>query len=135
MWSSFEAIGRKQMHPKLMMGAGCRNAGRIKRLPYSMQERIFNGEQFDMLLEDGDKLLVDLRKIDGQEADQMFDGPDVRDLAAQKIVVEARKATRKAAEERDNAVLLPYTITGGCVTFRRNTKLTRAEVRRLLTEI
>jgi len=131
-WSSFEAVGRKWLHPRLLMGGGGRYANKIKRLPYSTQEAIFSGERFDLLTSDGDTLKVDIRQATSEQVDQLLDGSTVRSLSAQRAWIEARR--RQQASDPD-AEVLPYTIRNGCVTFRRGVKMTRTELRRLLTEM
>ena len=128
-WSGFEAVGKKWMHPKLLMGGGGQFSSKIKRLPYSDQERIFSGARFDMLTADGDTLKVDLRNITREQGDQMFDGSHVRTLAEQKAYLESRKASPVEVE------VLPYTINGGRVSFRRGVSLSRAELKRLVQEM
>lgn len=132
-WSGFEAVGRKWMHPKLLMGGGGRYSAKIKRLPYSQQERIFSGERFDLLTATGDKLKVDIRNCTPDQADQLFDGNHLRGLPEQKAYVEAHKATPvcpvTVAEQ------MPYTVRSGKVYFRKDCVLTREELTRLVLTV
>jgi len=128
-WSGFEAVGRKWMHPKLLLGGG-KYASKIKRLPYSDQERIFEGARFDMLTSDGQTLKVDVRNITKEQADQMFNNTHIRTLAEQKAWIESRKA-----EPEEVVELIPYTISGSKVRFRRNVELTRNELKRILQDM
>jgi len=130
-WGQFEAVGRKWLHPNLILGGGGEYATRIKRLPYSQQERVFAGERFDMLTGAGDTLKVDLREIGKTQADQMFAERHVRTLSEQKSWIEARRAVPVV----EPTELLPYTISGDRVTFRRGATLTRAELKRLVMEV
>ena len=127
-WACFEAVGRRWMHPKLLLGGG-KNGAKIKRLPYSVQERIFSGEKFDLLLPGGDVLRVDVREVDRAQADQLLDGDHVRTKSQQKAYLAA------AAPASTDTEVMPYTIHGGKVHFRRNVALDKAELRRILTEI
>ena len=51
-WKQFEAIGRKWMHPKLILGgmSDAKKTNIVKRLPYSLQNRVFEGEKFELLI-------------------------------------------------------------------------------------
>lgn len=130
-WAGFEAVGRKWMHPRLLMGGGGRYASKIKRLPYHAQERIFNGERFDMLLPDGDTIRVDIREAAPEQADQLFEGNHIRTLAEQKLWL----AKRKQEPEAEEAEVLPYTINNGQITFRRGVTMTRQEIKRIIAEM
>lgn len=127
-WAGMEKVGRKLMHPNLLMGGGGKYASRIKRLPYSTQERVIGGERFDLLTADGQTLKVDVRQITTEQADQLFDGEHIRTLPEQRAWLESRKG-RQVVEEADT---MPYVIKGGKVLFRRGTTLSRPEIRRLL---
>jgi hypothetical protein len=121
-WSGFEAVGRKWMHPKLLMGGGGRYSSQIKRLPYSDQEQIFSGTRYGLLTADGDTLRVDVRSITPEQAEQLFDRSHIRSLAEQKAWLEARKSAPQKAED---VQVMPYSITDGKVYFRKGTSLTR----------
>jgi hypothetical protein len=129
-WSGFEAVGRKWMHPRLLMGgiANTKKSTIIKRLPYSLQERVFDRERFDLLCADGDKLQIDVMEATPEQAEQIFDGTSVRSLSAQKAYIEARKAK----PEKTAAEVLPYTISAGKVFFRRGVSLTKGELKNIL---
>jgi hypothetical protein len=127
-WAGFEAVGRKWMHPRLLMGGGGRFASKIKRLPYHTQERIFNGDRFDMLLPGGDTIKVDVREAQQEQAEQLFDGNHIRTLAEQKLFL-----TKRASEPvLAHAEVMPYTINNGVITFRRGVSLTRQEIKRII---
>ena len=133
-WSNFEAVGRKWMHPRLLLGGGGRYSGNIKRLPYSTQERIFNGEKFDLLTTDGDKLKVDVRSVTPEQIEQLVDKTSIRTIAEQKSFLEARKKAVKENDEND-VVMMPYVVRGGKVYFKANAILTKDEVKRLAMEM
>ena len=131
-WSGFEAVGRKWMHPKLLMGGGGRYSTQIKKLPYSDQDQIFTGKRYGLLTADGDTLMVDVRSITPEQAEQLFDRSHIGSLAEQKAWIEARKKMPQKAEE---VQVMPYSITDGKVYFRKGTSLTRVELKRLLQEM
>ena len=132
-WSQFEAVGRKWMHPRLLMGgvADRKKTGLIKRLPYSMQERVFKRDRFPLLTSNGDTLEVEILEATQEQAEQLCNGTAIRNLSEQKAWLESRNVT----EASEPAEVLPYVITDGKVTFRRNTILTKQEIRRLLLEL
>lgn len=130
-WAGFEAVGRKWMHPKLLLGGGGAYSAKIKRLPYSAQEAIFDGQRFDLLTKDGDTLKVDLRECTPDQVEQLIDGSTVRTLAAQRAWLEAR-AIAPAPQDVER---LPYYISGGRVVFRRGVSMTKRELNRVLSEM
>jgi len=132
-WSGFEAVGRKWMHPRLLMGgvADRKKNNAIKKLSYSTQERVFAHERFELLTSDGEKLNVDLLEVTGDQADQLCDGTKIRNISEQRAWLESQKSKNAG----DDAELLPYVISGGKITFRRGVSLTKVELKRLLMEV
>jgi len=132
-WSQFEAIGRKWMHPRLLMGgvSSGRKTTAIKRLTYSTQERIFERERFPLLTSSGDKLMLDILEATNDQLDQMCTGNHIRTLSEQRAWIESQAAVVKA----EPVQVMPYTIESGRVKFRKGCQMTRAEIRRLLTEM
>lgn len=132
-WSQFEAVGRKWMHPRLILGgvADRKKAGLIKRLPYSMQDRVFKRERFPMLTATGDTLQVDMMEATPEQAEQLCNGSAIRNLSEQKAWLEAQAA----AQQGEPAEVMPYTVTDGRVTFRRGCVMTRNEMKRLLQDM
>ena len=131
-WAQFEAIGRKWMHPRLIMGglSDSRKNTVIKRLPYSIQARIFDRERFEILLEDESVVSLTLFDADFNQVRQVC-GDSIRSIEEQSIWHKGEKAKRLV----ENSEILSYTIIGGQVVFRRNTTMTEAEVERLLTQL
>ena len=132
-WSQFEAVGRKWLHPKMIMGgiADRKKNAILKRLPYSTQERIFNHERFQLLTHSGDTLMVDILEATPEQVDQLCNADVIRNIAEQKAWCE----TQHSETTEDAIELLPYTISGGTVHFRRGVKLNKTEVRRILQEM
>jgi len=133
-WSQFEAVGRKWIHPKMIMGGMTDRAKavHVKRLPYSTQERIFNRERFDLLTGDGTILKIDMLEATRDQVAQLCDGSAIRSIPAQKAWLEARKVKEAQTVKPE---VMPYTIAGGKVLFRKGTELTRQEIKRLLQEM
>lgn len=132
-WKQFEAVGRKWMHPKLLMGgmSNRRKAHLVKSLPYSLQERIFSGERFPLLVGGGDVMQVTVMDATLDQVDQLFTQDGLRSLSGQKSWVEETVLV----ESTETPEEMPYVIHGGAVTFRRGVRLTRAELKRLLQEM
>jgi hypothetical protein len=129
MFGMLEKVGRKCLHPQLILGGGP-NANKIRRLPYSVQERVFAGERFEMLVSGGEHILVDVREATKEQAEQLVGDDHIRTLSEQRAWMEAQKSQAEAEPE-----VMPYVIAGGTVTFRKGVKLTKQEVRRILAEI
>jgi len=132
-WSQFEAVGRKWLHPKLIMGgmSDRTKSGIVKKLPYSIQERVFDRERFDLLTHDGDTLQVDMIEATASQAKQLCAGNRIRTLSEQKAWIESQRV----AEAAPVSEVMPYTIRDGKVAFRRGVTLTRTELKRLLQDM
>jgi len=128
-WSGFEAVGRKWMHPKLLLGGGGKYAAKIKRLPYSTQERVFGGDLFELLIQNGETLRVDVRHIAPEQVEQLIDGNHIRTLPEQRAFLGSKTVTEEAPPP------MPYVIRGGKVSFHRGVTLNKQEIRRILQEI
>jgi len=131
-WSQFEAVGRKWMHPRLIMGgmADRKKANLVKRLPFSTQERVFSHNRFDLLVSGGDILKVDMMEATQEQAEQLCNGSEIRTIPEQKAWLEA-----VTIREENKPEVMPYTIVNGKVSFRRAVTLTRQELKRLLQEM
>jgi len=105
-WAQFEAVGRKWMHPRLLMGgvSDPKKSKCIKRLPYSTQERIFKRDRFQLLTADGDTLEVDLLEATASQAEQLCGDANMRTLAEQKAWLEARRTAIPKRSGGDHAV-------------------------------
>jgi hypothetical protein len=133
-WSNFEAIGRKWMHPRLLLGgmSDRAKATLVKRLPYDEQSNIMEKrKRYPLLLLGGDTLEVSVQDATPEQVNQLIDGSTIRSLAAQKAFLEQAKTTKAIKESEP----LPYTLSDGRITFRRSVTLTKAELRRILAEM
>ena len=104
-WAQIEAVGRKWMHPAIALGEAGVNAGAIRRLPYSLQERVMQGERFPMLTSGGElPLMVDIKEIEGKF-------PSIK-IVEVKNLLEALTAvaTGKADATQGNLAVLSYLI-------------------------
>ena len=72
-WKQFEAIGRKWIHPKLILGgmSDAKKTNIVKRLPYR-QNRVFEGEKFELLISGGDVLEVSALDASTEQVTQLF---------------------------------------------------------------
>ena len=123
-WRSLELIGRKQVHPQLML-SGAANARYIKRLAYSDQEKILAGERYECLLPDGDRILVDLRTVDRKTADQIFCFDHIRTISDQKLWLEQRIPKKVEAAKNPNYEIVH---AGKTVRFLRPCVYTKKEL-------
>lgn len=131
-WSQFEAVGRRRMHPCLILGgmSDAKKLSMVRRLPYSTQEQVFNRTRFPLLVSNNDVLNVDLFEATPEQAAQLCDKTGIRSVAEQKAWLTSRPAVTAETPEP-----MPYTISAGKVIFRRGVMLTKQEVRRLLQEM
>ena len=136
-WKRFEAVGKGALDPRLLLGVvgDKKKASLIERMPPSMQTRILNGERFPLLVSGGESLEVNLMDATFVQASQLLGSTSVRDLSQQRAWLESRKKGEGAGENDAEAETMPYIITGGTVVFRRGCRMSRSEIKRLLTEM
>ena len=131
-WSLLEQVGRKQLHPRLLLGGG-RHGNVIRRLPYSIQEKILERkEKFELVTSGGEILKVDLQTCEPEQIAQIVDGDQIREPSAQRAYIENRKARAALAKKPEPAELLPYQIIGGAILFRKDCRLTKRELKKLV---
>tara|TARA_B100001939_G_C16905217_1_gene601950 strand:+ start:440 stop:1021 length:582 start_codon:yes stop_codon:yes gene_type:complete len=131
-WSQLEALGRKWIHPKLVLGgmSDPQKTTLVKRLPYSEQSKVFDGERYQLLVSGGDYIEVNLLDATTDQAKQIIGDGLIRSLSEQKSWLESKKVQKELKVEE-----LPYQIKGGKITFRKNVSLTRAEMKQLLSQL
>jgi len=130
-WAGFEAVGRKQMHPKMLYGGG-KNGHYIKRLPYSEQELVFNGERVTMLTRDGkDSILVDLREVTKEQAEQLVSNNHIRTPEEQRSYLEQYRK----ADEKQPVFRPPYKVGKQGLVISQPCTLTKRELSRILGEM
>lgn len=129
----FDALGRKQIHPQLLLcdGPGPR---RLRKLPYTLQEK-FSAQPIDLLIntEKGwETLKVDVRNLTPDQAAQVFAPDGIRTEAAQRAFVEDRASKRVAPPTRAN---LPYRISGKKLVVIEPCTFDRKEIAQLLADM
>lgn len=131
-WAQLEALGRGLIHPKLILGgvSDKKKNTIIKNLPMSLQNRVFNEEKFPLLISGGDVLDVSILSATPSQAEQICGNGEIRTLAEQKAFIESQKLEKELRPKE-----LPYYIKAGKIIFRKNTELTRSEIKLLLTQL
>lgn len=131
-WSQLEALGRKWIHPKLVLGgmSDPQKTNLVKRLPYSEQSKVFDGERYQLLVSKGDYIEVNLLDATTDQAKQIIGDGLIRSLPEQKSWLESKKVQKELKVEE-----LPYQIKGGKITFRKNVSLSRAEMKQLISQL
>jgi hypothetical protein len=125
-WAQLEAVGRRALHPRIMLGTAGRYSARLRRLPYSDQKKALE-ERVEMLAADGTPLLVEAAGLSPEQFEQVVAADHIRSLAEQRAWLERRPQAAQPEAER-----LPYRLHAGKVVFTRGVEMTRAEVQRLL---
>ena len=131
-WGMLEQIGRKNMHPRLMLGgmADAKKNAAVKRLPFSTQERVFNRERFQFLTASGDTLELDMMEATADQVQQLCDGSTIRNLSAQKAYLTAMAVDKTELPE----IKPPWSPCSGGVVINKAGRYTRQELKRMLQE-
>jgi hypothetical protein len=131
-WSQLEALGRKWIHPKLMLTPfdEPRRADIIRGLSYSLQERVMNREKFDFMTREGESRKIDLLEAPIRAVEQVCAKTSVRNVEEQKAWLEAIDARNAQYAEQP-----AYMVIGNKVYFKRGCVLSGAEMQKILEQI
>jgi hypothetical protein len=141
MWGMLERVGRKQTHPMLLMGDAVEGAKArfVRRLPYSDQERVFDGARYPLLLDGGDTLLVSIQDATPAQVDQLCGYGSIRTASEQRAWMLDRAARMKAQAEAEKVAEaegeIPYRVENGKVVFTKGVTLTRTQLKNILAEM
>lgn len=129
----FERIGRKMVHPKLLImdGPGPR---KLRHLPYQLQEK-YLAKPLKVLVQVNGKYEstnIGLMNLTTLQADQVFDGDKERNEAAQRAWIESRAMKKFAPPKRIND---PYRIVHDKLVIMEPVTLTRREVADILCKM
>jgi hypothetical protein len=127
---NFERLGRKTLHPRLLISYGP-GVNRLRKLPYHLQERYVT-QPVELLLANGETLQCDVMNLTTQQAAQVFSSDGLRSLAAQRAWLEGEATKRVAPPSR---IDLPYRITSGKLIILNACTLSRKELAKILVEL
>ena len=102
----FEAIGLKQLHPRLAISEAP-GVQKLRKMPYKLQER-YSVEPIPLLINNSgkwDTIIVDVRNLTSDQAKQVFNCERIRSEAEQRAWIEDRASKKAAPMTRAN---LPY---------------------------
>ena len=129
-WANFEAVGRKWLHPRLLLGgvADRRKNSAIKKLPYSAQERVFKKELVSVVVDNRIEE-VDLLSAPVEVIEQVCDTSGLRSVDQQRQYIKAKSTPKEPVKK------LPYIITNGKVYFTSGTLISKQELENIITEM
>jgi len=135
--SRFEEIGRKQLHPRLVLLSGV-GPRKLRQMPYSQQERYLN-EPIDMLVMDGDTqdvLRVDVRNVSAPVSKQIFAGDHVRSIPEQRAYIEAVRQIEAARQSDTDALASsPWKIRGKRLIVSEPCVIDKSEVHAIFSAL
>ncbi len=108
-WARYELVGRGGLDYRLLWigGPGPRM---LKKMPISDQKKYIE-KPVDLLLSNGDKIKVDIRKLRPKQAKQVFADDHVRDAAEQRAWIEDQNTQSNLKANKD--AKQPYRIENG----------------------
>lgn len=129
----FYAIGKKQIHPELLI-SDAPGMKRMLKLPYSLQEKYLSSPVEVLVKTDKgwETLLIDVRNLTADQAKQVFDNGCVRSVQAQRAFIESNN-TRKFNPSADNDA--PWKIVGKRLVVKKDVTLTARDLARILSEM
>jgi hypothetical protein len=128
----FEQMGRKQLHPQLLLGSSAGFA-KLKRLPYSMQQRYLE-EPIPLVIETAhgtDKLLVKARDMSPEQANQVFSGSRIRSEGEQKAYLAQKES--EVPKHKGPAITL-WSKKGGKIYFNPDVGFTPSDIAAILAQ-
>ena len=126
-WATMAQVGRKQLHPSLMLGC-VSNSKQLRVLPFHQQKAfIETGATVELVTP---TCVMNARPINlnKEQAEQVFDHGKIRTVKEQRAF---QSALRKDPPKKRN----PWTIKGNCVHFHCNTMLTKSQLQDILAEL
>lgn len=131
--SRFEKIGRKLVHPKLFLSSAP-GTKKLQNLPYSVQERLIE-EPVPLIVEiEGgvDILMVKVKDMSRDQADQCFASDHVRTEAEQRAWLIDRRSTAA----RNVTPECPWKKSGkDSIEFVKGAKLNRKQIMAILMQL
>jgi hypothetical protein len=129
----FEQMGRKTLHPQLLLTASP-GFDKLRKLPFSMQERYIK-EPVPIIVhtESGtDVLLVEAKNMTKEQANQVFAPGRIRTEGEQKAwLMQQRSMAAKPIGTNVSA----WRIKGGRVEFQAGASLTAGELATIITQL
>ena len=129
-WAGFEAVGRKWLHPRMLMGgvSDRRKNAAIKKLPYSAQERVFKKELVSVVV-DSRIEKIDLLSATADVVEQVCDTSGLRSVDQQMQYIKTKSMPKELVKK------LPYVITHGKVYFTSGTLMSKEELENVIAEM
>jgi len=130
----FEQMGRKTLHPQLLLTASPGFA-KLQKLPFSLQERYIE-EPVPLVVhtdEGTDILLVQAKNMTKEQANQVFAPGRIRTEGEQKALLMQQRSNAARPINKDSAPA--WTIKSGRVIFREGTSLTAGELATIIAQL
>ena len=128
----FDQIGRSELNPQLL-AMDSNGARKLARCTYREQTKYIE-HPVELLVGDGDTLMVNLDALTRDQCSQVFAPDHVRSLSEQRAWTESRDRKIREAAIKRAAVTehAPYTVGKGRVVFSKGCELTRKELTSIL---
>jgi hypothetical protein len=127
---AFDRIGRRELHPKLML-SDSPGAKKLRKLPFSIQQKHADAP-VPVLIKSGGKietLEVSVFNLTSDQANQVFDESGVRPVAAQRAWIEDRASKAMVIVDE------PYRVVGRTLVVMNPCKLTAKQIAGLLAQM
>ncbi len=132
-WATFERIGRNTMDWRLMMG-GVKNETAIKKLPISEQGRLLDGDKVELLLTNGDSLMIDPLTCMKEQVDQVFDKGSIRNLSEQRAFMENEERSWDMVEKAQRTTV-KWRVVGSRAIVNGACEFSKSELLAMVGEI
>lgn len=127
---TFARVGRMQLHPQLM-APGPIGLRKLSKLPYTLQEKHLK-EPVNVLVENGETLLIDVHNLTENQAAQVFNNEDIRSIPEQRAWLSNKAVSKGVPPSRSN---LPYRVVGKKLVCMNACTIERSEILKLLVEM
>jgi len=133
-WAGMEQAGRGTLDRRLTFNRGGKNAKYIKKLQLSDQKRILDGDKVELLTTNGDTLLVSPLSVNKEQAEQLFDGGDIRTPDEQRVYKDSVEREWEMIEKTVD-VVETYRIERGRLIVPKGCVITKQEIMRIALEM
>jgi hypothetical protein len=116
------------------MSGTVKNSAYIRKLPFSDQKRILDGDMVEMYTSGGDSIMVDVKTCSKGQAQLIFDGDRLRTTSEQRAYLEDVERVEELME-RTEVVRQRYKVKGAKVQVMGSCELTKSDLLNMLAEM
>lgn len=129
-WTTFEKIGRKQLHERLIIGGGMAHA-EMRKLSYADQCAVFD-DGVELLLHDGSVRTMNADKLTMAQVRQVFANGEIRDIEEQRAWIETNRHYKYPTSPKRKGT---YVIIGDKLVINAPTEFSKRQLQNVIAKM